>query len=428
MDIIRLGDPYSSAYTPDASVIEGYSSMIWTERYRDPGEFEMVTTRIEETMDLLPEMTLISHRDTDEVMMVESHLIETDDDDLETLRVKGRTVDSFLENRFVESKYGKKRKLRKNYVAAGAAQLLVWQAVDNASGKDVTREDDFSWNTKDVIPNVMVSDNVSDYGESRRWWVQEGLLYPQLMNILVRGDLGIRVLRPNGPYESSGITRVSVATALGTRGDITRDLISTTGTLRFDIYQGKDRSHTQSDRPVVGFNYIRDEIENGQYLFSIKDFKTACEIMSGKGGPDVYRNETQQAYTGFRRRVMGFDAGEPEEPDKPTYPGKNASNAEQTLYDTKLAEWQDKVEEITEEFLEDAEKDALRGLKKAPRVYVFSGDISPLADYTYKTHYDLGDTVTLYGKYGQTERMIVSEYVRTDDAEGDSGYPGLMMP
>lgn len=428
MDIIRLGAPFSSMYLPDNSVIEGYSSMIWTERYQTFGEFELRTVRVSELMALLPEMTLISHRDTDEVMVVESHIIETDDDEVETLLVKGRSLDAFLEHRHVEAKYNKKRKLRKNYPSAGAAQVLVWNSVDNASGKDVTREDDFSWTTKDRIPNVMVSDSVDDYDDNRRWWVQEGPLYPQLMDILVRGDLGIRVLRPDGPYESTNIQRVTVDSALATRGNITRDLIATTTALRFDIYQGKDRSHTQSTLPVVGFNYIRDDIENDNYIFSVKDYKTACEIMSGKGGPDVYRNGTQEAYVGLERRVMSFDAGEPEEPDKPTYPGKNASDAEQTQYDTKLSDWEDKVEEITAEFLEDAEKDALRGLKKTNKVYLFSGDISPLADYTYKTHYNLGDTVTLYGKYGETERMIVSEYVRTDDADGDSGYPGLVLP
>jgi hypothetical protein len=423
MEVVRLGLPYNSVYTPDA-LIEGYSSMIWTERYQEAGEFELKTNKVSETLSLLPEMTLISLRDTWEVMMVETRSIGVDSEGRPELTVTGRSLDAFLEMRHVEAPYKKRRKLRKAYSATGASAVLLWNSTVNSSGKDVTRAGDYIWTDKDKIPNVAISDSVANLGSNRRWWVREGPLYSQLMNIMARGDLGLRTIRPNG----SSAMIVSIKTALAERGDIVRTWTTDIGALRFDIFDGINRSHTQSTNSEVAFNYHRGDIDQENYLFSIREFRTHCEVMSEVGGSDVTRNANQAAYTGLERRVMSWDGGEPEYPDKPEDPGKNATQAENNQYETDLAAWKNEVAAIKAEFLADNADDALRTLKRARKVSLFTGDITPTAPYEFKTHYNLGDTVSLYGNYNQTEAMVVSEYVRTEDSEGDRGYPGLTLP
>jgi hypothetical protein len=442
MDVFRLGLPGSSSYLPE-KVITGYDAMIWTERFQVPGQFELTTYDIAPTLAALPEQTLISVRGSREVMVVETRSIEVDDDGNKVLKVTGRSLGFIFDKRHIEAVYGKKRQMRKSYTAAAAAAVLMWNAVDNPSLKDVTRGDknadtaqlnDYPWNGQDVIPNVAITDSVTDYGSTRRWWLNEGPLGPQLANILIWGDLGLRCIRPkSGPGSV-----VSVATALATRGDVTRTVTNSVTQLRFDVYQGLDRSHTQSSRPIVGFKYIQDHIENAEYLFSSRDLSTICEVMSSVSIGDVARNATEKAYAGLARRVMSFDAGDPEippEPEKPEELRKNATKKERAdradamdAWLDKHATWKNKRDNIVANFKADAETDALRELKKARRVSLFQGDISPLAPYVFGTHYNLGDAVSLYGEYGEVERMIVSEYVRTEDSEGDRGYPGLSTP
>lgn len=423
MDLIRLGPPGSTNYKQDR-LIEGYDSLIWTERFQSPGNFELKTPLVEETLDILPEMTFVSILQSREVMMVENRLIEEDDEGRRMLTVSGRSLVAFLEHRHVEGGYNKKRKMAKKYSPTGAMAVLMWNVIDNFANKDVTRDGDFNWTDKDKIPNVSISESVPVTGELKNWWMTQGSLYPQLEKIMIKGDLGLRIIRPH----SGPMTRISVETSLANRGDIIRTTVEDVTSLRFDIYNGLDRSHTQSTNPRVGFNYIQGHIENDKYLFSNQDLKTACEVMTGVGGSDVYR-DGDASLTGWDRRVMSFDGGEPEyKKDKPTYPGKNASDAEQTKYENDLAEWEADKADTDAEFLSDVADDALRALKQHRRVKLFSGDISPLAPYIYNTHYKLGDIVTLYGDYNQTEKMIVSEYVRTEDAEGDRGYPGLISP
>lgn len=420
MDVVRLD---SSSYIPD-DLIEGYDSMIWTERFQTHSSFEMQTPLVQETLNLLPEGTFISTLQSEVVMEVETRNIKEDDEGRRVLVVSGREVTSILDSRHVEAPYGKRRKMAKKYSPTGAAAVLIWNVIDNHANKDVTRSNDFPWTSKDKVPNVSVSDSVPVDGTLRNWWLEQGPLWPQLEKIMLDGDLGLRTIRP----ESGPMTRIAIESALANRGDIIRTVITDVTSLRFDIYKGLDRSHLQSANPKVGFNYIQGHIENDEYLFSKQDLKTACEVMTGVGGDDVYRSG-DSGLTGWARRVMSYDGGEPEYPkEKPTYPGKNATNADQTKYEDDLAEWQDKKAEVDAEFLADVQDDALRALKKQRRIKLFSGDISPLAPYVYGTHYKLGDFVTLYGDYNQTERMVVSEYVRTEDAEGDRGYPGLILP
>lgn len=401
MEIVRLGVAYSTDYVPDL-VVENLSEIVWTERFLEPGEFEFKTPNIEETLAILPEMTLVSHRETADVMMVETHEIQTDENGNHLLSIRGRSVDAFLEHRHVESSYGKKRKMAKNYSPRGAAAVLLWNAIDNPSEFDVTRDGSYPVPGRDQIPNVMVTDSANG-DDSRRWWLEEGPLYPQLIDILTRYDIGLRIIRPSG---TNG-TRVKVLTSPAERGNIERTYVTNITALRFDLFQGIDRSHLQSGNERVAFNTLHGDILSANYLFSVQNFKTACEIMSGAGGSDQYRNNTEQNYTGWRRRVMSHDAGEPEYPD-------GATNAQKS--------------NINDEFRADAETDALRALKRNRRVKIISGDISPQAPYQYKVHYNLGDTVSLFGDYGQVAAMVVSEYIRTQDADGDRGYPGLVVP
>lgn len=425
MEVLRLGVPYDTTYLPDR-LIEGYTSMIWTERFQEPGDFELRTNMIDETLQTLPEMTFITHLETDVVMMVENHEINVDEDGSKELVVTGHSLDAFLKHRHVQGAYGRRRRMPKYLKPRGAAMALIWNAIDNGSPYDVTRPNRRAVPERDKITNVMVTDStpLEMIDEDKQWWLRPGPLYPQLQDILIRGDLGLRIIRPKSLYP----VKVHFETNEENFGGIVRTPLAETDTLRFDIYIGVDRSHTQDDYPVVAFNVQQGDILNAQYLFAVQDFKTSCEVMSGAGGSDQYRNSTEMLYTGWQRRVMSYDAGEPDLPDEPTEPPKNATNAENNQYDADMAEWRAEVDDIKAEFKADAEAEALRALKKTRRVSILSGDISSNTPHQYKQQYNLGDTVSLYGENGLTERMVVSEYVRTDDSDGDRGYPGLVKP
>jgi hypothetical protein len=441
MEVVRLGEYNNDdpTYLPDM-IIEGYTSMIWTERYLEPGEFILTTPYIDETYDALPEMTLISHRETRETMIVESHLITLDENGNEELTITGRSVDCMLQSRFLEAQYQKKRKMAMPYTDVDAAMVLIWNSIDNVSGYDVTRErkdadpdddeyhdgDRWPWSDKDAIPNVAVSDStvrpsliLPSWGDAKRWWVREGLMYEQLIKILDQADLGIRTMRPPTPIDF-GSQRVRVHYGLGDIGEVVREEWGTYNQLRFDVFQGQDRTVDQDHYPSVVFDVLRGDFEKSSNLWSTKDWKTELEILSGLNlKRDIYRDD-QAGLTGWERRSMLYDAGTPELPDKP--------DADVDDYATKIAHWRDRRDVIYAEFEEDYDKDGLRELNKYKKIALFSGDISPDASLVYNVDYVLGDKVSLRGRRGLKASARVHEYVRTDDIEGDRGYPGFATP
>lgn len=448
MEVVRLGERYTSNYEPD-ELVEGYSSMIWTERFLTPGEFQLVTPRIEECMALLPQDTLISHLGTSEVMMVESHSIDTDDAGNEVLTVTGRDLKTMLTHRHIESKYGKKRKMRKNYTAVAGLAVLLYNSFNNTSGKDVTRGDpnpwdgddareDYSWNTLDVLPNVAITDSVpvDGSGVAKRWWLTEGELWPQFEVFMRKYDIGLRAIRPQGG--SSGQIVTVKATPLADRGEVVRTAATDISQLRFDLYKGLNRSHSQSTNPRVAFSVLQGDLDRAQYLWSQKDYKTLVEVMTSVGFGDQGRNATQKAYTGWQRRVGAIDAGSPDipdEPERPKDPRKNATNAEINAWKdeidtwrTKHGNWKNKRDNIMEEFREDTKDDAKAYLKAHKIVQMLSGSVSPNTPFQYGVDYGLGDQVSIHGNHGMINDLVVAEYVRTDDQDGDRGYPGLVLP
>lgn len=448
MEVVRLGERYTSAYEPD-ELIEGYSSMIWTERFLTPGEFQLTTPRIDECLALLPEDTLISHLGTGEVMMVENHVIDTDDNGNEVLVVTGRDLKTMLEHRHVESKYQKRRKMRKNYSAAAGLAVLLYNSFNNDSGKDVTRGDpnpwdddhakeDYSWNTVDQLPNVVITDSVPNPGSgvAKRWWLTEGELWAQFEVFMRKYDIGLRTIRPSGG--SSGEIITVKATPLADRGEIVRTAGTGITALRLDLYSGLDRSHSQSTNPRVSFSVTQGDLDRAQYLWSHKDYKTLVEVMSGAGVGDQSRNAAQKAYSGWQRRVGAIDGGAPDIPDEPKRPKdlrKNATQAEKSAWHDEIdawrvkhGKWETRRDNILAEFKEDAQDDAKAYLKAHKAVKMLSGSVSPNTPYQYGVDYGLGDRVTIFGDYGMSEDMIVSEFVRTDDQDGDRGYPGLTLP
>ena len=98
MEVLRLNP---TTYLPD-SLVEGYTSMIWTERYLENGEFEMKTPKVSETKALIPENSMLSLLDTQEVMFVETHSIGRDSNGISELTVKGRTFETFLQKLYLQ--------------------------------------------------------------------------------------------------------------------------------------------------------------------------------------------------------------------------------------------------------------------------------------------------------------------------------------
>lgn len=391
MDVLRLN---TSTFIPD-TLVEGYNSMIWTERYLGNGEFELKTTKVSETKALIPEGQLITLRDTKEVMIVESHSITRSDENNSELTVKGRSFETCTEHRAIVSLlYNKPWTTIKKYKTSEVSAMLLWNAIVNPTIEDITTQT-ISRFAEDAIPQVVITDSSNFVDTVKDWTLKSGYVYPQVLDFLILGKFGIRNIRPSN---TSGNVITFDATQTTTRGNLQKVLTSNIPQLRVDVYDGYDRTRQQTVLIPIIFYYNAGHIISPQYLFSDKDYKNTGllsypNVNGSYGRIWVLPNPPA---SGLNRKTLYEDAGDRGDQVDPAY----TDGLFQKI----------RVE-----------------LGKHKKTVMFDGAISPISPYKYNVDYFLGDKVTLMAEYGVDLAMFVSEYIRTEDSTGDRGYPTLIL-
>jgi hypothetical protein len=416
MDFMTLDSIYYAE-----TLIEGYRSLIWTERFPNEGEFQLRTPRVAEARSLLPEGTLVTVRESEEVMIVETHSIETNDKGVEELVVKGRSFDTFTENRHLVGYYQEPYPMLQDYTVQDALMVLLYARMVNTTMLNLTGAGQGDNDPNNAIPNLVITDGVFVYepnhlkgagggGTSRNnpqtniqqtgeWWLEPGPMHPRVMDFLNIGNLGIRTIRP----KSSGGQLLAVSA----QGVVSKPAGTIPDTkLRLHVYNGRNRTTTPTPQynltPVV-FRADAGHVENPSYLFSKKDFKNVAFVNSTYGSVTVHDETTLNEETtgqpvvypsGLGRRVIYVDAG--------TF-GDEVTNYDDALIQKGRA-----------------------ALRKHARITLMEGAISVRTPYVFGTDYSLGDYVTLIGKYGVEQDMQVVEYIRVKDESGSRSYPTLI--
>lgn len=397
MDVVVLEkDGSNPSYLP-IEYVEGFTSKIWTERFRSPyGEIELHTPLIDDTLAKIPEGALLSILQSSEVMLIHTRDIVQEETGTE-LVIKGKSLAGFTEHRHFDGAYNKKFKMTYNYILtyAQAVEVLLWNAFVNGSENDVLRDSPATKSVLDKIPNVVISDHVPNPGGAKNRWLTPGSVQVPVEQFLVAGQLGIRTLRPY----LFNINIVTVDTTGGNRGSITNTDYASHPSLAFDVYKGADRTTGQTARDPVIFSELGGELELPDYLRATDKYKTFARVVSEDGSRNVARKASDKDFSGLNRRVIYVDGGSKET-------GQSQS-----------------------EFVADLVDLGQTTLGNNDRTNLITTDVAAKSGFVYKQHYYLGDKVTLRGKYGIEQDMYVTEFVLTEDANGNAiGTPGLTLP
>lgn len=405
MEIYRLDD---STYLP-VDPIEGWKTLIWTDRYAEAGEFQLKTPNIAETLTAIPDGSLVCEKDSPEVMYVETHSISTSDDGEEELTVKGRTFETNLERRIMRGEYRVPWSMGElaSFTIQDAIAVIIWNAVVNPTTADVTgspntRTTFENYTNVDVSRDIRIQNvatgQVDDLITTQEWWLDQSEVYAKVLSLLVLGNLGIRTVRPISHNAdilsvaySGGVTPVPIATWTPT------DPVTS---LRYEIYNGQRRTVTPAAvdplMPVI-FADSAGHLQTPSYLWSLRGMKNYAWVDSN------------------------WESGV-------TWDGESAGASEPTnedRYETYVDVGQIDVE-ITDTagYLKQKGQEEL---KKLNRQILLDAAVSPKLPYKYNEDYFLGDVITAIGKYGVAQDMRVVEYVRTHDENGERGYPTLIV-
>lgn len=253
-------------------MIEDFSSLIWTERYLDASEFELKTADVANTLAAIPPDGLVTIRESDEVMIVDTLEIKKNEEGVTELVAKGRGYETFLN-----------RRATRNTVSVPAASelypsnlavLYIWGGI----------QEGYSDWAVDAVPDVEVNVPawLTTFPEPPHPEVYsqypEGLhvtdVYSATIELLKSSDLGLRTIR------------------------------TPEGKLKIDIHWMTDRSGSISFRNDAG--HLSEE----SYLWSDTDFYNVAYVVSPIGFRIVYAPGFGGATGQMNRRVLQVNASD----------------------------------------------------------------------------------------------------------------------
>jgi len=254
--------------------VKKFESLQWTERYLDPGDFQLTVADRIAVLNELPRGSLVSHTDTREVMRVEDHEITRDEEKGLKIVITGRSFETFAENRVTEGSYDPL-----NDPITGDA---ITQVSPNQSGcktaRDLLRDslEDGTASADDEIDYLTIVMTMRVEDPDMVVAIQRGNVYSRVVELLGLSDGGLKTIRP----------------------------IVAGNNMQLVVHDGLDLTDD------VVFYALYQDLVDAKYFWSDRAYKNYAAI-AAKTYARLYRTRALlSGVTGLNRRVMYVDAND----------------------------------------------------------------------------------------------------------------------
>lgn len=352
-------------------VIEEYQSLIWTERFVEAGEVQLVISATEKYYDMLAPGTLLSLNGSREVMVVDSR--ETEEG---MCTVKGKTLEAYFGERYVDAF---EITDKPGHILAAIVQNMI----DRADAMEIAVD-------KTYIPRLSVG--ALDEGDAPEEFekIAYGPAYPELLRIAQKYAVDMHTYLVSSDSGGSEI--------------------------HFSTYVGQDRLRPNGT-DLVRFAPSLDNFDNIQEVRSDAGYKSAvialCPTGLSVSVPPIKASKVPDhgvIYHPFLERIVEIT---------PNIVESDLSGITPEEKEASLTSQMDKAARLR--------------LKAEEKTDVVGGEIVPVnPNFTFAeddslglsvAEYRLGDRVEVVGNFGQIRTTTVSEYVRAFDNTGLRAYP-----
>lgn len=350
------------------TLIDEYTSAIWTERYKEAGDFELVLPASSEYLSDIQGEYYLSLADSDYLMMIENIGIRTSEEDgTREVVVSGRSLEALLERR------------------------IVWDPST------------FTEQVQDAVYRVL-NENVLNPSNSAR--KIRAFSFQRIQNDPVINNSDFTV---NAQFDGTTVYE-AVKNLCETYNIGFRVRLSLTNRFVFSLYYGMNRTISQFDRDAVIFSSEFDNLISSEYLQSFKTLKNLV-LVAGETKNDsqlrlpVYAVETEPS--DLNRREIYVSASDV----KSSYQDENGNETNLT----------------TEEYTRLLQFKGLQTLAENQVTETLDGSVENHMGPVYGEDFQIGDFVTIQNDYGVNAVAQVTEYIRSYNEEGYSEYPTFTM-
>jgi len=426
-------------------LVEGFESYIWTERYSDLGELQIVAPSSQQFRNLLPSGTFLGLSESRRVMQIETVEDVESEDGTKKLKFTATEITNIFKDRIAMT-------------GIAGTEVNTWRKTATPRG------------IIEALFDYVCRFGTSDAGDELPLLVS-GSLYAA--GNLPEDTDTYTVERPTGPLFDA-IKEIADVWDLGFRmykGD-------DDGTLYFDVYKGNDRTTNQSTLNAVIFSEELDSLQSVSELTSVAKSKNVAFVKNDYYTVVVYGAGASATTSGFAKRTLNVDASDIRYFERTnTIPSDSeiainkAIGLKEALTAQKdaLQKLLDKVrfdageaavitafttDMVTATLLTSGEKTLIdaevtastaleateytnmvnalvqRGeeeLAKHRSISAFDGEITQLSPYKYNRDYQMGDLVEMRNGSGLTNQMLVTEQIFVSDEAGERAYPTLTI-
>lgn len=346
-----------------SSVIEGFESFIWTERWQDVGDFQIVIKSTYESRTSLTTDTWVTRQGSYYVGTILTVTDTTGDDGTRNLTITGSMLEALLQDRVAMP------------ALTDTTTTPAWVVTDTPG--NVVR---YMFNQVCVLGCLSPNDTIPFY--------TPGTLLPAGS---IPEDTEVITVSTAPDTLFNTIQQLCQAYFLGFR--LVRN--GDTSQIYFEVYTGNDLTSDQTERPAVIFDANLENLVDATSLNSIASVKTVAYVFAQNGSAVAYATYANDTDSGANRRVLLV----------------NSSNT-------------DDAGDILDQALHAEGVIALAGYRT---VYNFDGQLPAQIPYIYGVDYNLGDLVEQRDSDGIGSQMFVSEQIFSTDNTGTTAYPTLTV-
>lgn len=356
MNIWVLDDKYEAV-----TVLDTFDSIVWTTRFNDVCEAEIVTYPFSNILDEVLMGRYLTQKNSDRYMMVEDLEIVEDATDGDKVTIKLEDLSSILKRRIIN--------------VYTTFKCPVKEAIETLlNDYFITPTDELR-----VVPNFTydISTNPEFDIEIETVFLGE-TVFEAIRALCQAVDIGFKVL-PSGA-----------------------------GGFVFSLYSGVDRSYVQTERPAVIFSEAFDNIINSRYHESVANKRNVMYIGGEGDGPEQFIVEITNEETppsGLERREVWTEISATRRTDKEDAEG-NPIDLTDAEYATLLSE------------------KGLVELNEYKAIQAFDGEIDAERQFVLDRDFFIGDIVQVVNKWAYESVCRIVEIVECeDDSDGHRYYP-----
>lgn len=347
-------------------VIDVYESFIWTDRYSSCGDFEIYTCISEEFVNLLKPDRVLWIEESEHQMMIGKIETISDLENGNYLLVSGESLESILKRR------------------------ILWGEVV------------LNGNLQDCVKKILNENIISPTIANRKIpnFVFEESDDPEITELTYEGEY-------NGEDLYEVIVEICESKEIGFKVTLNEK-----NEFVFKLYNGIDRSYTQTKNPYVVFSPNFDNIVDSNYLNDITNYRNVT-LVSGEYQEEREDSEGKkkteripktvivgdESSSGLKRREIFTDA-------------RSVSPTDDDGNIIPLGTFNDLLK---------TEGD--KTLKENKIVKLFDGEVDATRMYQYGIDFFMGDVCQLEQEYIAESRVRVIEFIYSNDKTGIKKYP-----